>query len=100
VIHVYARHHVPITWRTRAFAADNEHGKRLLPLGIHSVERFSVNNNAWFLFATSDGLTAQLGAPRSEAYPTEDLQDAPVARVATSSPRTAPLFRRFRTAAV
>ena len=56
-------------------------------------------NDVWSLLTTRDGMTAQLNAPRSEAYPTEDLEVAPVERVATEPRRLAPLFRRLRTAA-
>ena len=56
-------------------------------------------NDVWSLLTTRDGMTAQLNAPRFEAYPTEDLEVAPVERVATEPRRLAPLFRRLRTAA-
>ena len=58
-----------------------------------------MNENVWSLLTTRDGMTAQLSTPRFEAYPTEDLEVAPVERVATESRRRAPLFRRLRTAA-
>ena len=58
-----------------------------------------MNGSAWSLMNTSDGLSAQLTAPRFESYPVEDLGAAPVERVATESRRFAPLFRRLRTAA-
>ena len=57
-----------------------------------------MSNNVWSLL-TTDGITAQLSQPRYEAYPTEDLEVAPVERVATEPRRFAPLFRRLRTAA-
>jgi hypothetical protein len=57
-----------------------------------------MNDNAWFLMSTRDGLTAQLSAPRAASFPAEDLGAAPVERVATESRRFAPLFRRLRTA--
>ena len=59
-----------------------------------------MNDNVWSLLTTRDGMTAQLTSPRFEAYPTEDLDAAPVERVATEHRRRAPLFRRLRTAAV
>ena len=58
-----------------------------------------MNENVWSLLTTRDGMTAQLTAPRFESYPTEDLETAPVERVAAEPRRLAPLFRRLRTAA-
>lgn len=57
-----------------------------------------MSNSVWSLL-TTDGITAQLTTPRYEAYPTEDLETAPVERVAAEPRRLAPLFRRLRTAA-
>ena len=57
-----------------------------------------MNENFWSLMTTRDGMSAQLDAPRSEQYPVDDLVVAPVERVATTSRRLAPLFRRHRTA--
>ena len=58
-----------------------------------------MNENFWSLMTTRDGVSAQLSAPRSVSFPADDLEAAPVERVATESRRLAPLFRRLRTAA-
>ena len=58
-----------------------------------------MNENFWSLMTTRDGISAQLTAPRSTSFPADDLEAAPVERVATEPRRLAPLFRRLRTAA-
>ena len=58
-----------------------------------------MNENFWSLMTTRDGVSAQLTAPRATPFPADDLEGAPVERVATQSRRRAPLFRRLRTAA-
>jgi hypothetical protein len=62
-----------------------------------------MNENAWFLLATRDGVAAQLGAARLS--PSARPRTAPVlesptsgARVEAAPRRSMQLFRRFRTA--
>jgi hypothetical protein len=58
-----------------------------------------MNDSAWFLMTTRDGMTAQLSSPRSERFPVEDLEGLPVAPAPAARRPFAPLLRRFRTAA-
>ena len=58
-----------------------------------------MNDSAWFLMTTRDGITAQLSGRRSERFPTEDLPGLPVAPAAAARRHRAPLLRRFRAAA-
>ena len=57
-----------------------------------------MNENFWSLMTTRDGVSAQLSAPRSVSFAADDLEVAPVERVATESRRRAPLLRRLRAA--
>lgn len=57
-----------------------------------------MNENFWSLMTTRDGVSAQLSTPRSVSFPADDLEGAPVERVATESRRRAPLLRRLRAA--
>jgi hypothetical protein len=62
-----------------------------------------MNENAWFLFATRDGVAAQLGAARLIQSDRPRATTAPdsrtsVAHVTTAPRRSTQLFRRFRTA--
>ena len=57
-------------------------------------------NDVWSLFTTRDGISAQLGTPRSESFATADLEATPsTARVAAAPRRSTPLLRRLRAAA-
>jgi hypothetical protein len=58
-----------------------------------------MNDNAWFVLATPDVLTAQLIARPAQSFPAEDLEVTAAPRVARISRRVAPLFRRLRAAA-
>jgi hypothetical protein len=62
-----------------------------------------MNENAWFLFATRDGVAAQLGAARLIHNDRPRTATAPenrtsVAHVTTVPRRSRQLFRRFRAA--
>ena len=54
-----------------------------------------MNNSAWFLMTTRDGMTAQLSTPRSEPFPTDDLDGIPVAPAPAARTSRRPLLRRF-----
>jgi hypothetical protein len=64
-----------------------------------------MNENAWFLLATRDGVAAQLGAARliqrHEPRTTTALNNRTSAARVTAAPRrSTQLFRRLRAAAV
>ena len=62
-----------------------------------------MNENAWFLLATRDGVAAQLGAarliPSAQPRTATALENrTSVARAEATPRRSMQLFRRFRTA--
>jgi hypothetical protein len=74
-----------------------------LPLRAILSKGLIMNENAWFLFATRDGVAAQLGAARLIQSDQPRPTTAPdsrtsVAHVTTAPRRSTQLFRRFRAA--